>query len=43
MRSQLNLTDRLKDIANYVQGEGIDLVTGLRDKVYESREFRSYN
>lgn len=43
MRSQLEITDTLQSIAFSVSGEGIPLVIGLRDKVYESLRFRPYN
>ena len=43
MKSQIELTDRLRNIADSVQGEGIKLIKGLKEKVYESLEFRPYN
>jgi hypothetical protein len=43
MTGQLELTDRLRNIADSVQGQGIDLVMGLRDKIFQSLEFRPYN
>ena len=42
MDSQLELTDRIVEIASSVQGTGIDLVIGLKEKVYESLNFRVY-
>ena len=43
MKSQLELTDRIINIANSVDGEGLDLVIGLRNKMYELLEIKPYN
>ncbi len=43
MGSQIEVTREIMKIANSVSGEGIQLIVGLRNKVYELLKFRPYN
>ncbi|MFA4960043.1 MAG: transglutaminase domain-containing protein [Candidatus Pacearchaeota archaeon] len=43
MKNQLELTDRLRNIADSVQGEGLELAIKLKDIVYQLLEFRPYD
>lgn len=43
MSEQIQVTTKLQEIADSVEGDGITLVIGLKDKVHESLETRPYN
>ena len=42
-KSQIEVTDRLKYLAGSIEGEGITLLEGIKNKIYESIQFRPYN
>lgn len=43
MKSQIKTTKRLQKIAEFVNGEDIDLLINLRKKVFQSLKFLPYN